>query len=420
MNTFLSDNVSSSDFERLLEFDTMESDNFCELAKFLDLNPATDFQHADLSRVDFSNCDLSMFVFKGSDLTGSFGVNIQMPPPKNLEGALLNNSVFLGFFSSERYLDCNPKIRADLARRSTSDALELSQWVLDLSVNKGRSKEELSAVTTKLFSETKFHSVKNSILYGSLHILGKEDFKKFLFHLFATEMDDEKTIQITLQMLSRIFPNDDDAINYPISIIRSEHRLALLDLAISSVAKRNHNSRLKELVRENIVSDKRREYRQYIIKKCIGSSTDSDWPLLYHLAYSPFTSDIGSVKFLDFARTISNEISLDLAKRAARREMIREENLKSKSEESLDFERIYNELLEGDPTKEMIHRGVGLIKEAFRNFYRHSGIKFTFDDEALRLLSPSGRVFKKSGDLYDRVPKGKKNQEKWASVSAFL
>jgi len=262
MSTFLSDNSSIAEFEKLLELDDLNSDNFCEISQFLDLNPGSDFQYADLKGVDFSNCDLSSFVFKGSDLSGSFGINIRMPSVRNLQDAILTDSVFSNYYESESYLDQSPPLRKDVLRSSKDEALAQSQWILDVSSDKGRSEEELSAITSKLFSETKFHSVKNSILYGSMRFLAEAEFKKFLFRLFATDMDDEETIRITLQMLSRMFPNDDDAINYPIAIIRSEQRLALLDAAISSVARSKHYSKFKQLVIENILSDRRGQWRR--------------------------------------------------------------------------------------------------------------------------------------------------------------
>lgn len=420
MSTFLSDSSTISNFEKLLELENFDSENFCELTRFLELDPKSDFQYADLRDVDFSNCDLTNYTFIGSDLRGSHGINVKMPSLQNLEGANTSESVFSNYYETETYLNLNPKTRKDISRNSNDDALGQSQWILDVSREAHRSKEELSAITNKLFSETKFHSVKNSVLYGSMRFLDKAEFKKFLFHLFATEMENEETIKITLLMLSRMFPNDSDAIKYPLAIIRSEQRLSLLDSAVSSIASSNHYTKFRQLVRENICSDKRYQFRQYLVRKSIGSSTAGDWPLLYRLDYRPFTEDIGRVEFIDFAESISEETLLSLAVRAGRREMLREQNRSSKKTQSMDLKKAYDDLLNRKLTEGAKATGITLVANAFKKFYAHTGLKYSFDKDALMHLSPKRKQYENSGEFYNRVKPESFELQKWSSAATFF
>jgi hypothetical protein len=48
-----------------------ETDNFVELARIADLDPARDFTHLDLSQADLRNCDLTGFDFRGCIVPGA-------------------------------------------------------------------------------------------------------------------------------------------------------------------------------------------------------------------------------------------------------------------------------------------------------------------------------------------------------------
>lgn len=420
MNTFLDDIIDAEQFEKIVDLEERKTSNFCEIVTELGLCPNSDFKYADLKGVDFSQCDLRDFNFKGSDLRNSFGVGVKMPPLENLEGAELEGSVFANFVSTENTLLKRPRVAAEVLRRSHEDSLEQSAWILKVAADKSRDANELSAITTKLFEETAYNSVKNSVLYSSLNFLNLDRFKGFLFHLFATQMGDAETIKGALKLLSKVFPGDADAMMYPLAIISSERNPSLLDVAVQSVYESKFFHENKGVVREYLLAAERVEYRQVLIKRGISKNVRGSWPLLYSLKFAPFLTEVQEVSFLDFAKSITLDVALELSKRAVRRDYVNAAFSNDKKRRGFSFYDEYREVSEKTLSELEVVRGMSLMRRAFENLYVQSGIKFHIEEEVVKMMVSKGSEIKTSADLYKQVEVGKSNRAGWGYAAEFL
>lgn len=84
--------------ERMRAVETARTENFLELVKIAELNPAKSFRYGNLKHVDFTGCDLSGFDFTGANLEGA-----------NFDGTDISGATF----------DCHQLTRPEL--RSASD-----------------------------------------------------------------------------------------------------------------------------------------------------------------------------------------------------------------------------------------------------------------------------------------------------------
>ncbi len=101
--------ISAETLHLAARFVALEDSNFAAQIRFLRLDPAHDFKHADLSCMDFSNSDVRGFDFSGSDLRGVFGADIQWDSTTNFSGAITSESVFSYSLSKRRFFEANPE-----------------------------------------------------------------------------------------------------------------------------------------------------------------------------------------------------------------------------------------------------------------------------------------------------------------------
>ena len=93
---------------------------------------------------------------------------------------------------------------------------------------------------------------------------------------------------------------------------------------------------------------------------------------------------------------------------------------RSKKNETLNFGKIYEQLLEIQLTKDVEALGVSLVGNAFRRFFAQSGLKYTFEDSALKRLSPNGTQYRNSEEFYGRISVSAEDKRKWTAAAKFF
>ncbi|MDH6263421.1 pentapeptide repeat-containing protein [Bradyrhizobium sp. BR13661] len=160
-------------------------DSFSEQVRFLGLNPARDFKHADLSDVDFSNSDLRGFDFTGADLRGAFGVNVGWDGTTCFNDADADDSVFSYSLSKKKFFDAHPEY-ADRVERLRGEHWANVILTVEAMLRNDRNSGDAVKIAKAVFDESNSLTVKAEIpLYMSLAVDTKAEHKAFIYHTLA-------------------------------------------------------------------------------------------------------------------------------------------------------------------------------------------------------------------------------------------
>jgi Pentapeptide repeats (8 copies) len=167
------------------DFLRYKDQNFAAQVKYLGLEPATDFQHSDLSLVDFSNCDLRGYNFTGSNLRGCFGINVLWDASTNLTDVDADGSLFSYAIEKVRYFAAHPEDRETvqkLTREIWTNAILGVERLLQTDKGKGSSLKIAHAV----FDETSSSVVRSNVLaFMRIATDSAASHKAFIFNIWC-------------------------------------------------------------------------------------------------------------------------------------------------------------------------------------------------------------------------------------------
>lgn len=187
---------------------------FSERVKYLGLNPAQDFRHADLTFEDFSLSDIRGYDFSGADLRGVTGSNVVWDQSTILDDADVSHSLFAYEITKGEYFRENP----DLKNRV--DRLKGEYWANTIiAVHEVLSDSKMNERARIKFAEAVFdgagdRTVRSDILMvlGAAYSSAAEH-KEFLYNVLARGSNDPGTLAIVVRTLGIFHRKDLDAFN---------------------------------------------------------------------------------------------------------------------------------------------------------------------------------------------------------------
>lgn len=287
--------------------------SFADQVRFLKLNPACDFRHADLADVDLSNSDLRGFDFTDADLRGAFGVNVLWDASTCFKGARTEDSVFSYRLSKVKFFEAHPDY-ADRVER-----LRDEHWANVILAVEGMLRADSKSgdalrIAKAVFDQSKNLTVKSEILlYLGLAVDTKEEHKAFIYHTLAQFGEKPSVLRSCIRTLRSLYVQDLDAFNIMTCFIsHSDEKVS--QEAATGVLSSKHLLRAPEHVRKALLSSEfsitRRAYVERIAKIELRQSCEL---LLDNVinAYVDFVEPISNDKIMRMARRSLMNPALD-------------------------------------------------------------------------------------------------------------
>ena len=274
-NAFLEDTFPSESINAIRKVVVLETSNFTSIVEELELDPAKDFQHADLRGTDLSNSDLRGYHFEGSDLRDSFGTNVIWDETTVLSGSDLSGSPFeFSMRKAEAYR--NHPMYAQLENSIIdADYYDASIWVFDHLVETNDSFEAARFATLKLFEETDDDGVRKNILYKSRELFPSlSDYRSFMWHVMATHDETSNMFATILDLTSGVFANDREYFELIYATYLNSQSSLIALRCLSALRRSVHFKRERERIIDDLLSEQNRRLRNYIVGYLINHDDD--------------------------------------------------------------------------------------------------------------------------------------------------
>lgn len=231
------------------------SDSFSEIVSVANLDKKRDFQHVNLTGIDFSNSDLRGFNFTGSNLSNSYGVNVLYDESTILDGAIVSNSILHQESERRAYFAQNPEHLQLYVRLRDDYWASGALWIGQNLKRSSKNFETASQIAKFLYPNVHDQTYKNQILYGINSIFDyNEEYKTFLVTQLSLPGNSNRTIRALVDILGRAFGRD--SLVREMLLLYSDHPLAeVRRVCIPAVMSRRFFFANAERIIRNVMSE---------------------------------------------------------------------------------------------------------------------------------------------------------------------
>ncbi|UWQ73302.1 pentapeptide repeat-containing protein [Leisingera sp. M658] len=246
---------------------------FTEMAECLDLQPECDFKDSNLTNTDFSYSDLRGFNFKGADLRNAYGMDVQVDQTTNLNGALVENSIFQNLVEERIFFEENNRASRIYEALKKGDPYEVSSWVSsrgDRLVSKkfkNISEEQASLLCKKLIVDD-IDLTKRTTLFYYLHRFtnSTSDLHRVVSDFVAFHLGNPGVILSFVRVAGDVLSNDEFVAKTILSLC--DHRdIGVKEAAFSAITKTPLFAKNYRRIRSLFFSEANTQVRKQIILK---------------------------------------------------------------------------------------------------------------------------------------------------------
>ncbi len=171
--------------------------SFQQLAKLAGLDPARDFQNADLRNVDLTDSDLRGFNFTSADLRGAMGIRVHWDDTTNFDGADLSGSIFAAKRRLRVFFDTDERANSLLASVSRQSWADQILWASQNLRGAGKYAEFAVPITEALFYQAK----NDEFLQAELmrHLAPRMNSKEELYDMLVAALSDEPRAAVVVR-----------------------------------------------------------------------------------------------------------------------------------------------------------------------------------------------------------------------------
>ncbi len=214
---YVEESVYQEKLEKILEQDF----NFNSVTSELGLDPETDFQHSNLSGVDFSGSDLRWHNFFGADLTGAFGVDVLFDSTTLLVNADLERSLFSKWVREAKVFQSNNSAERLYRLMKGADYEEITKWLSGRFLNgednhrrlKYLSLFESKILSQKLITDDIDLSKRTSLMYYLKDLSSSEnDYVELVLDITARHSENEELVKALINS-EGVLQRNDEVIN---------------------------------------------------------------------------------------------------------------------------------------------------------------------------------------------------------------
>jgi Pentapeptide repeats (8 copies) len=371
----LEDYVGKEQARVFSELILMDETNFVALSLGAQLDPALDFLNSDLRDVDFSNCDLSNFRFNGSDLRGSFGVNIVFPSVDNLIGCETTDSPFdfVAGVGSKIFKDKSLESRLYF---DELDPLTVSTWISESTRRGSKGRDRAIEQAIWMFSSCEDPTIIKSVIYQAGQFFEKSaEYRAFLMWVIASKGGNSHAFSSVLRVLSRVFRDDPNVHNLMLSVFENDLNMANKQIAYGHIIAAAKRGAIPRAIVSRIASDKFRDFRKALIRSAIGARADRYY----------FLFEDGVVQsrrlLIDFTDIVRPDLWARMLREIARRRRTAE--LIDSGSSAVEAKKLARDVV--DFSRDELGGAARVLVEAFHHL-RKFGIVFNFDSDIMNAL----------------------------------
>ncbi|MHA6643714.1 pentapeptide repeat-containing protein [Mesorhizobium sp. A623] len=178
---------------------------FQQLVKLAGLDPARDFQNADLRNIDLTDSDLRGFNFSGADLRGAIGIRVQWDDTTIFDNAELSVSIFAAKIRLKVFFDTDERantLLTSISRQSWSDKI---LWASQNLLTSGRHHDVALPITEALFYQAKDDEFLQAELmrYLAPRMQAREELHDMLVAALSDEPKSAVVIRSAFSILQR-------------------------------------------------------------------------------------------------------------------------------------------------------------------------------------------------------------------------